>query len=767
MSTPRGGSAHVRSAPTRGMDDDRARRAEASATPEHHYSTAGSPVLGLQAAAGNRAVGRLIAAGVRRSSNAVSTLTEASPTGEALEHEADRAADAIVPDAATGAGAADEAPASRPTSDESAIATLGRTTAPALANSVRGVRIHADANARATTNAHDAEALAKGRDIYIAPDQWAPETAVGQHLLAHELAHTVQQASLGSAFVQTQKRRRGRRRADDKAATKGGVGKVSGVAAGIGHLINAVATTAVEGAVEALTSPVPVESLSSEALWGEWERLDERRYQFDPGSPEIKAREDRRREIIGELHRRGGEIESQLRKSIPEIAAGIREGLAQPAEHFDVGEFLGVQKKRYELLDVEIVRKRSWRYNSDDVDPFRYYDIWVTLKERTWVPGSGLFSETGSFDATVKQGIATVDAFTGETNAYWRSHNGEAESEGLGPIEWAMDIMTGVAVLKLAGRLVVRQAAKWADRRALVSLERRAAAGLEGSVGADVGASVTSTTRTAVEKVGIGAKPIGAEPTVPPRPNEPLPSGEPSATGVKPPKRPTHRGVTASNEGVEWHEPMKDPVVEPSPPKRAGTGGGKPPRRPKGGGGGKGGGGKGGGTGRPRGRRRSTSKEIRETREQTIKEREGQAGERQQTRDADDVRTGLHARTAAPEPNAVLGSELKKAGELPPGDGFNAHHIVPVNAAPPELVAKLEEAGIKVNSAQNGVWLPESVEVANEYGRMIHQQYLHRFNEEYIATLERRLMHLSPEGFAAELASIKAELASGTFKLFP
>ena len=56
------------------------------------------------------------------------------------------------------------------------------------------VRIHSDDSASASAEALNANAYTSGRDIYFAAGKYAPQTAEGQHLLAHELTHTVQQS---------------------------------------------------------------------------------------------------------------------------------------------------------------------------------------------------------------------------------------------------------------------------------------------------------------------------------------------------------------------------------------------------------------------------------------------------------------------------------------------------------------------------------------------------------------------------------------------
>jgi hypothetical protein len=55
------------------------------------------------------------------------------------------------------------------------------------------VRIHTDARASESAEALSADAYTVGRDIYFAAGKYTPASEAGQHLLAHELTHTVQQ----------------------------------------------------------------------------------------------------------------------------------------------------------------------------------------------------------------------------------------------------------------------------------------------------------------------------------------------------------------------------------------------------------------------------------------------------------------------------------------------------------------------------------------------------------------------------------------------
>jgi len=55
------------------------------------------------------------------------------------------------------------------------------------------VRVHSDHRAAESADALSANAYTTGRDIYFAAGKYAPSSYDGQHLLAHELTHTVQQ----------------------------------------------------------------------------------------------------------------------------------------------------------------------------------------------------------------------------------------------------------------------------------------------------------------------------------------------------------------------------------------------------------------------------------------------------------------------------------------------------------------------------------------------------------------------------------------------
>jgi hypothetical protein len=57
------------------------------------------------------------------------------------------------------------------------------------------VRVHSDAAAHESADSVDARAYTVGKHIVFNRGEYHPETAVGQHLLAHELTHVIQQGS--------------------------------------------------------------------------------------------------------------------------------------------------------------------------------------------------------------------------------------------------------------------------------------------------------------------------------------------------------------------------------------------------------------------------------------------------------------------------------------------------------------------------------------------------------------------------------------------
>jgi hypothetical protein len=66
---------------------------------------------------------------------------------------------------------------------------------PRFGSDFSDVRVHTDSRAAQSADALAANAYTTGRDIYFAAGKYAPASQNGQHLLVHELTHTVQQAA--------------------------------------------------------------------------------------------------------------------------------------------------------------------------------------------------------------------------------------------------------------------------------------------------------------------------------------------------------------------------------------------------------------------------------------------------------------------------------------------------------------------------------------------------------------------------------------------
>jgi Domain of unknown function (DUF4157) len=143
-------------------------------------------ILHLQRTIGNQAVQRLLQANShdRESARAVSPL----------EREADAAASAVAPARANvggGAGSAASGPAAAPlhAADRSFMeASFG--------HDFSRVRVHADERAALRADALGAHAFTVGEDIFFSRGAYRPGDDGGRNLLAHELAHVVQQTGV-------------------------------------------------------------------------------------------------------------------------------------------------------------------------------------------------------------------------------------------------------------------------------------------------------------------------------------------------------------------------------------------------------------------------------------------------------------------------------------------------------------------------------------------------------------------------------------------
>ena len=178
-----------------------------------------SVLLALQRTHGNRYVQRVVAG--------IQAKLKVGQPGEIYEQEADRIADAVMlmPESQVqlqGKGKEEEEEilqtkeiSSKTPELEFRIQTLQGSGQP-LPESTRAffesrfgydfsrVRIHADRQAAEAARSVNARAFTIGRDVVFGAGQYAPETATGQRLVAHELTHVVQQG-IGTSVTKIQR----------------------------------------------------------------------------------------------------------------------------------------------------------------------------------------------------------------------------------------------------------------------------------------------------------------------------------------------------------------------------------------------------------------------------------------------------------------------------------------------------------------------------------------------------------------------------------
>jgi len=180
-----------------------------------------SPLVALQQSIGNRAVGRLVQAKLR-----------VGRPGDRFEQEADRVADQVMRMPAGAAPAAIAAPrisrkcaecekeeklqtkpagsgptAEAPASVYEVLHLPGQPLdsaprafmEPRFGRDFNQVRVHTGRDAAESSRFMNAVAYTVGRDIVFGRGQYAPHTEPGRRLIAHELAHVVQQHAMGPA----------------------------------------------------------------------------------------------------------------------------------------------------------------------------------------------------------------------------------------------------------------------------------------------------------------------------------------------------------------------------------------------------------------------------------------------------------------------------------------------------------------------------------------------------------------------------------------
>lgn len=151
---------------------------------------------------GNQVLQRLLASG------AIQAKLTVSQPGDPYEQEADRVADEVMRMPAPGAAADSMTPpaSSRPAADilhggQPLPAPLRGFFERRFGQDFGDVRVHTGAAADAAARSIQALAFTRGSDIVFDRGQYAPDTAAGRRLVAHELTHVVQQRRTPSLMI--------------------------------------------------------------------------------------------------------------------------------------------------------------------------------------------------------------------------------------------------------------------------------------------------------------------------------------------------------------------------------------------------------------------------------------------------------------------------------------------------------------------------------------------------------------------------------------
>lgn len=163
---------------------------------------------GARGRVGNRVFARMLAGGgLTPTPVGVQPRLTIGAVGGSLEREADELATRVTgagpPTAAVTAGASVPQGAVDPAigaqirgrsgHGQPLASELRTQLEPGLGADLGGVRVHTDTHAQALTGALQAHAFAHGSDVFFARGAYAPTRAQGRWLVAHELAHVIQQ----------------------------------------------------------------------------------------------------------------------------------------------------------------------------------------------------------------------------------------------------------------------------------------------------------------------------------------------------------------------------------------------------------------------------------------------------------------------------------------------------------------------------------------------------------------------------------------------
>lgn len=99
-------------------------------------------------------------------------------------------------------------------------ASLRRSMEGAFGRDLGGVRLHTDERAALLSRQVSARAFTVGRDVFFGAGEYQPDTADGQHVLAHELAHTVHGGGAAHRIFESKKTDQEKLASEQKKAAK-------------------------------------------------------------------------------------------------------------------------------------------------------------------------------------------------------------------------------------------------------------------------------------------------------------------------------------------------------------------------------------------------------------------------------------------------------------------------------------------------------------------------------------------------------------------
>jgi hypothetical protein len=205
-----------------------------------------------------------------------------------------------------------------------------------------GVRVHEDSGAAQMNKDLNARAFTHGNDIYFNSGQYKPEDKQGQHLLAHELTHTVQQGAApvkqGKATMQQEAAPGAQKQAEAPTVQRGVLDSLEDAADWVGGEVSDAAGAVADGAEELADDAVD----AAKAVGGE---IADIAGDIKDGVVGAASWVKDRIEDIGEIIEEGAE-------AVWEFIKGL------------VDKVVGALKDAWESLKKEIQDKLGWLGNA-------------------------------------------------------------------------------------------------------------------------------------------------------------------------------------------------------------------------------------------------------------------------------------------------------------------------------------------------------------------------------------------------------------------